>query len=118
DHLPVVDQQGRIMGMVMLSDLIENGEFWDLQRQKVPRAASHQKGGNSGYGRGEKTSMIALPVEDVMSTKSPCCAAPETKIPNAVKLMDANDVCNVILTKDKKPVGILTIKDILIDYIK
>jgi predicted transcriptional regulator len=118
DHLPVVDMQGRMMGMVMLSDLIENGEFWDLEKQKISRAASHQKGGNSGYGRGEKTSMIALPIEDCMSTKSPCCTAPETKIPAAVELMDANDVCNVILTKDNKPVGILTIKDILIDYIK
>ncbi|VVB80969.1 Inosine-5'-monophosphate dehydrogenase [uncultured archaeon] len=118
DHLPVVDLQNKIMGMVMLSDLIENGEFWDLEKQKVPRAASHQKGGNPGYQHGEKTSMIALPVEDCMSRKSPCCTAPETKIPAAVELMSENDVCNVILAKDNKAVGILTIKDILIDYIK
>lgn len=118
DHLPVVDMKNEIIGMVMLSDLIENGEFWDLEKQKMPRAASHQSGGKAGQGRGEKTSMIALPVEDCMSTKSPCTATPETKIPVAVELMDENDVCNVILAKDKKAVGILTIKDILIDYIK
>ncbi|GEM_PF-3266799 len=118
DHLPVVDMKNEIIGMVVLSDLIENGQFWDLEKQKMPRAASHQSGGKAGQGRGEKTSMIALPVEDCMSTKSLCTATAETKIPEAVKLMDKNDVCNVIITKDKKAVGILTIKDILIDYIK
>ena len=118
DHLPLVDEQGRLMGMIAMADLIDNPEFWDVRAQKISRAASHQQGKKTGYGSGEKESMLNLPARNCMSYKKMCSTAPETKIPAAINMMIENEVCNIILIRYDKPVGILTIKDLLVDYAK
>lgn len=118
DHLPIVDDQNKLTGMVAVSDLLENPQFWGTSSQKIPRAASHQEGKKTGYQHGQFTSMINLPIKNCMSRKSICCTSPDTKIPEAIKIMEENNVCNIILVKYDKPVGILTIKDILVDYAK
>ncbi len=118
DHLPIVDEQNKLTGMVAVSDLLENPQFWGTFSQRIPRAASHQKGKKTGYQHGQFTSMINLPIKNCMSRKSICCTSPDTKIPEAIKIMEENNVCNIILVKYDKPVGILTIKDILVDYAK
>jgi len=118
DHLPIVDEQNRLIGMVAMSDLLENPNFWNMSAQKISQAASHQQGKRTGYGHGEKTKMSSLPIENCMSRKPMCCTSPDTKIPEAVKLMDENNVCNIILVKNNQPVGIMTIKDLLMDYAK
>ncbi len=118
DHLPVVDEQNKLLGMVAMSDLLENPNSWNMSAQKISQAASHQQGKRTGYAHGEKTKMSNLPIENCMSRKAMCCTAPETKVPEAVRIMDENSVCNIILVKNNKPVGILTIKDIIADYAK
>ena len=118
DHLPIVDEQGRLMGMVTMSDLVEKPQLWDMRAQHIPQAASHQQGKRTGYAHGEKTSMMNLPIRNCMTTKSMCCTSPDTKIPEAVRMMDENNVSNIVLVKNSKPVGILTIKDLLVDYAK
>jgi len=118
DHLPITDEQNKLIGMVAMSDLFENMNFWSTSAQKISQAASHQQGKHTGYAHGEKTKMSSLPIENCMSRKSICCTAPETKIPEAVRLMDENNVSNIVLVKSGKPVGILTIKDLLVDYAK
>lgn len=118
DHLPIVDEQNKLIGMVALPDLLENPNSWAMSAQKISQAASHQQGKRTGYAHGEKTSMANLPIENCMSRKPICCTAPETKIPEAVKIMSENNVCNIVLVKNNKPVGILTIKDIIADYAK
>ncbi|MEM3154501.1 MAG: CBS domain-containing protein [Candidatus Woesearchaeota archaeon] len=118
DHLPIVDKDNTIIGMVTMSDLLENPNFWGVQAQKLPTAASHQKGKRTGYQHGEKTKMTSLPIRNLLSRKPLCCTPPDTKVPAAVELMKKNDVCSIILIKNNKPVGIFTIKDLLIDYAK
>ena len=118
DHLPVVDEQNRLMGMIAMSDLLENPQFWSVSAQKISQAASHQKGKKTGYQHGEKTSMLHLPVSNSLSRRQICSTSPETKIPDAVKRMVENDVCSIVLIKYDKPVGILTMRAILSDYAK
>ncbi len=118
DHLPVVDEQNRLMGMVAMSDLAENPQAWNMSAQKISQAASHQGGKHTGYAHGEKTKMMNLPIQNYMSTRQICCTPPETKIPDAIKTMEENNVCSIVLVKYDKPVGILTIKDLLMDYAK
>ncbi len=118
DHLPIVDEQGRLIGMVALSDIVENSNFWNMSSQKISQAASHQRGKRTGYGHGEKTKTSSMPIENWMGKKTMCCTSPDTKIPEAIRIMGENDVCNIILVKNNKPVGILTMKDIINDYAK
>ncbi len=118
DHLPVVDDQNRLMGMVAMSDLLDNPQFWGSSAQKISQAASHQKGKKTGYQHGEKTSMIRLPIRNLLSRKQMCSTTPETKVPDAIKRMVEDNVCSIVLIKYDKPVGILTFKDIMLDYAK
>lgn len=118
DHLPIVDEQNRLTGMVAVSDIIENPNFWNISAQKLSQAASHQQGKRTGYAHGEKTKMSSLPIKNCLSRKPLCSTAPETKIPEAAKLMAENNVCSIVLVKKDTPVGILTVKDLLVDYSK
>jgi len=118
DHLPVVDENGELAGVLATSDLFES-PGWVGTGQHISRAASHQKGKRTGYGSsGQLTRMINLPVENSMSRGNMCCTEPSNTIPNAVQLMAENEVCDIILCKKNKPVGILTLKDIFLDYAK
>lgn len=117
DHLPIVDKNNMVTGMVAMSDLLDNPNFWGVGSQKISQAASHQ-GKHTGYGQGEKTKMANLPIRNLLSRKQLCCTTPETKVPDAVKLMEENEVCSIVLVKNKKAVGIFTMKALLMDYAK
>lgn len=118
DHLPIVDKNDSLIGMVSMSDIIDNPQFWGTTAQKIPRAASHKPGKKTGYQHGEKTKMSSLPIKNLLSRRQICCTSPETKIPEAVSMMEAEGVCSIVLVKNSKPVGIFTLKDILLDYAK
>jgi len=117
DHLPLVNPDKTIAGIVSLSDLIHNAEFWRTESQHLPRAASHQ-GKPSGYGKGEKTSLLDLPIHNFMGAKTLCCTKPETPVSTAVQNMAQSGTCSIILVRENKPVGIMTLRDLLLDYSK
>lgn len=118
DHLPIVDKDNTVVGMVAMSDLLDNPNFWGVSSQKISQAASHQQGKHTGYGHGEKTKMANLPIRNLLSRKQICCTGPETKVPMAVELMEEAGVCSIVLVKNKKAFGIFTMKDLLNDYSK
>jgi predicted transcriptional regulator len=39
-------------------------------------------------------------------------------VPDAVKIMEENEVCSIVLVKNNKAVGIFTMKALLMDYAK
>ncbi len=118
DHLPIVDEKDELIGMVAMSDLLDNPQFWGSPAMKISQAASHQPSKHTGYGQGEKTKMSGLPIKNLLSRRQICCTTPETKIPEAVSMMEAEGVCSIVLVKNNKPVGIFTLKDLLLDYAK
>lgn len=115
DHLPVVEKN-RLVGMLGLSDLLDNTQ--GVSAQKLPSAASHQKGKHSGYYGNEKTSMLRLPVSNFINKNPLCCIPSNTKVSEASKRMLKQGVCSIIIVKDEFPIGILTVKDILRDFAK
>lgn len=118
DHLPVIDNDGTLAGIVSTTDLLRSGQLWDTDSQRVPGAAQHQGFKKSGYDHGEKISGLNVPVKNFTSKKSICCAPPSTKVKDAIAQMRKAGVHTLILVKNQKPVGILTVKDILNDYAK
>ncbi len=118
DHLPVVDKTGALLGMVGMSDILGNNQLWNAPSMRISSAASHQGGKRTGYSGGEKTSLLSLPVKNFMSKKNNCCTKSETTIPNAVEQMCAEGVSSIVLVKNDKAVGILTVRDVLKDYAK
>ncbi len=118
DHLPIIDEKNELTGMISISDLMENINFWKVSGQKLSKAARHQGTKKSGYDAGEKTALRDLPVKTFMSKKEVCSVSPKTKITLAVKQMLENNVNSIVLAEFNEPVGILTISDLLKDYAK
>lgn len=113
DHLPIVDKQGVLTGMVSVSDLIENTQLFSEKRQHGSSAGNKQGGKKTGYGRGEKIHPYNLPVENYMGAKLICCAPPGTQVKDAINMMTRNNVGSIVLVENNKPAGIVTYKDLL-----
>ncbi len=113
----MVDSQNKLIGILGLTDILVDVSVFPRSRMRIPKAASHQKGKHTGFGVGEKTNLLKLPVHNVLTHVPNCItAAPEESMANIIDLMVSNDVSAIILVKKDIPVGIITIKDILEDF--
>lgn len=117
DHLPIVDENDKLSGMLSLTDLIQNQLFWHTNRVNMPREASHQGGKKAGYGTvAEKRSKTKLPVKIFAKKPDLCVIAPRRKVKEAIDCMAKSRINSIVLARFERPVGLLTIKDVLKDY--
>jgi len=112
DHLPIVDKQNKLAGMISVSDLIENTQLF-AERRQHGSSAGNQGGKKTGYGRGERMHPYNLPVENYMGAKLICCTPPGTQVKDAINMMVKNNVGSVVLVENNTPIGIVTYKDLL-----
>ena len=113
----VVDSANKLIGIITLTDILIDVQAFPRVNMHISKAASHQKGKHTGFGVGEKTSLLKLPVHNVLTHVPNCCTvAPEASVSEAIDHMISNDVSSVVLTKKDIPVGIITVKDILEDF--
>jgi CBS domain-containing protein len=97
-HAPVVDN-GKLVGIISIHDLIVN-IFQPRQRQ------------TRGEIVGEKTPVLNTPVKGLMS-KPVITLFPENNLKDAVEKMHHFDISSLVITRKKRPVGILTKQDFL-----
>ncbi|MEM4282692.1 MAG: CBS domain-containing protein [Candidatus Woesearchaeota archaeon] len=118
DRLIVLDKRGRLAGILSLFDLIENVHPKILSKLHIPGAASLGKWKVTGFGVGEKTSILNLPVSSISKTlpETTCCQA-KTSVAEVIDNIVEKDVTSVVIVdKEQKPIGIVTVKDILQHY--
>lgn len=116
-HVVVIDNHDQLIGIVGLTDLLTDVQVLPRTKMHLPRAASHQKGKHTGFGTGEKTDILKLPVHNILTHVPNCCTiAPDTSVAVAIDEMSKQAVGSAVLTKKNTPVGIITMKDILQDY--
>jgi CBS domain-containing protein len=113
-RVPVVDKVGRLVGFVSLSDI---GEEYHAPRKRLrlPQRMSHMFGKKTGADVGEKHKLLELPVEHVMTTSREYACKPSDSVVKAIKLLCDDVVSSVIVLESRKPVGILTARDIMRD---
>lgn len=110
--VPVVDQQGRVIGVVSKTDLIRRcAEGTD----EIPPAYLFEV--LSEQGEEEETSEVIpeplICVEDFM-TEDPLMVLPEVSVLTVAKLMHEKRIHRVIVADDERfPVGIITTLDLL-----
>ncbi len=112
-HVPVVDSYGKLVGIVSLADILERQLLFPKTRVHISGATAHQQHRQSGYGVGEKRSILFLPVNAVMS-RDCCSCSPEDSLGIVIDQMLSNNHSTVIVTENQTPVGIITVKDILV----
>lgn len=118
EHIPIVDERNKLVGIVAASDFVENYQLWNaFHSMKIPQAASHKPGKRAGYDVGEKHHTMRLPVENIM-VPIVYSVQPSTKVSEAISQMCEHDVTSIVLTKNNKPEGILTLSDVFNDYMK
>jgi CBS domain-containing protein len=107
---PVVDPQGRLIGMVSKTDLIRRCAEGIVE---VPPAYMYEL---ISEHRGEELELVPEPlvcVDDFM-TADPATVSPETPIGEVARLMFERRIHRVVVTdRDQIPVGIITSLDLL-----
>ncbi len=116
-HIPVVNAAKKLIGIVSLVDMLEKQVLFPKTRMHISRAASHQQHRQTGYGVGEKTSGLFLPVGNILS-RDCCSCSPEESMVNVVQKMLKEGHSTAIIVKDNVPVGMVTVKDILVQLKK
>ena len=98
-HLPVVDNSGKLVGIV---------KMFDILREIIAPLESIE----AGTYIGEKKSRLNIPVRKIMSTTVETIDS-KARIKEAIERMLSNRVTYVVVTEDGKPAGIVTGKDLL-----
>jgi predicted transcriptional regulator len=118
-HIIVVNGMNKLVGILGLTDILIDVHAFPRSTLRVPKAASHQKGKHTGFGVGEKTDQLKLPVHNILTHVPNCCTvAPTDSVATVIDEMIESHVGSVVLTTKDVPVGIITSKDILEDYAK
>jgi len=116
-RVPVVGKANKLIGIATAVDLNDYIHQGPRKRMHIPKAASHNRFRTSGKETGEKQDLLKHPIRNIITPARRCCTAkPETKVSRIIDMMAAENVTSVILMESQKPVGIITIKDILEDF--
>ncbi|WP_297486632.1 CBS domain-containing protein [Thermococcus sp.] len=100
-RIPVVNDEGKLEGLVTLHDLII--------RFIKPRFKAQY-----GEVAGEKVPPFSMPLRDVM-IRGVITISPESSVRAAVGLMEENDIDGLVVTdSEERVVGVLTVKDLLL----
>jgi len=104
-RIPIVDEEGKLEGLVTLHDLIV--------RFIKPRFRA-----KAGELAGEKIPPFSMPLRDVM-IRGVITILPDAKVREAVATMKDNDIDGlVVVNENNKVVGVLTVKDLLLPISK
>ncbi|MBU6998770.1 MAG: CBS domain-containing protein [Theionarchaea archaeon] len=97
----VVSAQGDVVGLVTESDLMK------LISKPLPHTGIGGLGYKSLFFRSAET------VGDIM-TRNPICISPEAKLEDAARIMRNNKIRHLPVTKNRKCIGLIGVKDLLL----
>lgn len=98
--LPVVDAQGKLIGIVSASDIVKKAMAVPRERERNRDTVEY------------KVAYMSTPVKSIMSKKLVTCS-PEHKVKEAMKKMLQNNVRLLPVVKDGRLIGLITKKQIL-----
>ena len=107
-HVPIVDDKGELSGIVTRTD-------WMKKYLMLPKNSDFgaKEFGHMTRAHKEKNNMLDLPIKDIMRGYGVVTASPNASIRKIIDLIIEGNAPSVVLIKDNKPVGIITIRDLL-----
>lgn len=114
-RMPVVNKADKLVGIATAIDLMHYVHQGPRKGMHLSAAAKHNRWKTSGKETGEKQDLLKQPLSNIM-TRTCCTARPNASVAAIIDKMMADTVTSVVLIEAQKPVGIITIKDILQDF--
>jgi predicted transcriptional regulator len=119
-RLPVINSDNNLVGILSVEDIIN--KYQTISRcagVRIPSAASHQGGKRTGFGTGESHDALKLPIRNFIESYGTICKCSKSdSVADAIKLMLKQDVSSILIVDRDSPKGILTVNNILRDYVK
>jgi len=117
DRLPVLAKNGKLAGIVTEFDILKRFHKFPPSSMKYPSDADHDDWADPSWDSGEKTRMVGLPVENIMTPYPMVVTADfDSTIAAAIDVLVDEDVNSVVLMENDRPEAMLTVKDVLDDY--
>jgi len=108
---PIVDKKGNLISIFTVADIIEKVLIRPKRKIKGYRDAKAKIKGSKGW-TPKDIFLLDANVGDE-ATHSVVSVTPKTRLDVAVNKMLENNISDVVVTENKKPVGIITTRDLL-----
>jgi CBS domain-containing protein len=109
DRIPVIDNKGEVVSIASMTDIMFD-YILQLQSKSEARGIGRDKFKTRAFK--DRFEMDGFPIKNIAS-QTIVDAGPEDPVSRIIDLMREFDISSIILTKEKKPVGIITIRDII-----
>ena len=108
-RIPIIDAKGRLSGILSFRDIVEKYLLKPVNRKGA--SISRGRSASSSFSP-EHASMLNLPIADEMSDVV-VTAGKKDSLSRIMQLMQQHSLPDIVLVENDRPVGIITIRDLL-----
>jgi len=109
DRIPIVDKKGELINIASMTDIMFN---FILQQQRKTEARGIGRNKTKTRAFRDRIEADAFPIKN-FATPIIIDAKPEDSVSKIIDLMKEFEISSIVLIKDKKPVGIITERNLL-----
>jgi len=117
-RLPIVDNKGELFSITSVTDILQQ---YHLRQQGKSERGSRDASNNffkQGKGfAGTRTDLHAYPIKNLTSPIT-ITGKESDSVSNVINKMNEFNISSLVIIKDKKPVGIVTVRDLLKLFMK
>ncbi len=114
-RIPIVDDKGDILNITSITDFLEKHHIM-LQGKSEQGVKSTGAEGSTGFS-GEHKDMHAFPIKNITSPIT-ITGKENDSVSNVINTMNEFEISSLVIVKENKPIGIITIRDLLKLFIK
>jgi len=117
-RIPIVDKRGNLLNLVSIADVLEH-YYLGLQHKAEQGTRKSAKGVKSGAVDvgGKERDFNSYPINNLTSAVSITGKENET-VSNILDKMDEFNISSLVIVRDNKPIGIVTVRDLLKLFMK
>jgi len=108
NRVPIVDEKGELVNIISVADFMFN--YILHQQEKAETGVGQRKVKSKGFK--QRVELNAFPIKGIASINI-VDVSTDTSVSRIIDLMKEYNISSVVLTKERKPVGIVTKRDLL-----
>jgi len=110
-RIPIIDNGGRVISMLTFTDIIEQILLRPKEKMRGHEKATLDSKGSKAW-VADKQFLLDTNAGDEAS-RTVISVEPKTSLPDAIEKMYKYKISDILITENKKPVGIITTRDLL-----